>query len=483
MNEEEIRARASRINWFHNFELIPGVFTNGHAPTREEDRGALFHIPLDLSGKRVLDIGCADGYFTFLAETRGANVVAIDAWPQQGFFFAHEVRGSKAEFHRMDIYDLQPDTFGAFDIVFFMGVYYHLKNPILALERIASVTREMAIIESQIIDLEPGQGEAFSRFYEHDDLAPGDPTNWWAPNVPCLLQTVRAAGFPRAELITRYNGNGRAVVHAYKGPRTAEKMLTEDFICVIQIPQTYAEVSGTVRVSGLALSKLEPEGGIERLTVYLDELDVPSAELGQAQRGVWYPEVAARVGDQYGPVGFTFDWDTTGIRPGRHTLYVLAEGQRGWHYAAKSVIVKGQSLGKSFTNVLTKVIRNNTTNEAELSSEMVNITNSPKEQTFSLSFHSLVATVEQAGGSLDICLPIQPSWPLADNIRRAFHHLVIYYVNILAKKQKIFNQGITSILKRLIESLERTKPDIEALQVEVATLRAKVQTLQTKIEK
>ena len=152
MDREEIQAQASKFLWFHNYELIPGVMTNGAKPIKEEELAVLFQIPQDLRGKRVLDIGCADGYYTFLAEERGASVVAIDALPSQGFFLAHHVCGSKAEFHQMDIYDLQLDTFGAFDVVFFMGVYYHLKNPILALERVASVARELVIIESHIMD-------------------------------------------------------------------------------------------------------------------------------------------------------------------------------------------------------------------------------------------------------------------------------------------------------------------------------------------
>jgi tRNA (mo5U34)-methyltransferase len=342
MNKEEIQARASKLLWFHNYELLPGVMTNGSKPIKEEELAVLFQIPQDLRGKRVLDIGCADGYYTFLAEERGASVVAIDALPSQGFFLAHEVRGSKAEFHQMDLYDLQPDTLGVFDIVFFMGVYYHLKNPILALERIASITREQVIIESHIMNPTNSNKEGLSRFYEHDELAPGDPTNWWAPNVPCLLQTVRAAGFPRAELVTCYNKT-RAVIHAYKGSRTAMKVLTEDFVCAIYTPLANAEVSGTVQISGVAFSKLEPEGGIDRIGVYLDKLDDPNFELGEAKHGIWLASIAARNGDKYGPAGFEFTWNTADIAPGQHTLYVLVEGKRGWHYFCRPIVVEDSS--------------------------------------------------------------------------------------------------------------------------------------------
>ncbi len=361
MNKEEIRSRVSQIQWFHNYEVVPGVMTNGVSPMLE--RGDYFEIPQDLSGKRVLDIGCADGYFTFLAESRGAEVVSIDAWPRQGFFLAHEIRGSRAEFHQLNVYDLQPDTLGMFDIVFFFGVYYHLKNPILALERIASVTREYAIVESHIMgQTQPAkrskfaifrqifQGkrkdncsvdfddEGLSRFYEHDELG-NDPTNWWTPNVPCLLQTVRAAGFPRVELVTCYDGN-RAIVRAYKGPRTVGKALTEDFFIAIDIPRPNAEITGPVQISGFALSQLDPEVGIDRLTIYLDNLDEPGAELGQAEYGRWRTDLTPHFGDRYGSSGFQFTWDASKIAPGKHMLYILAEGKRGWYYRAVPVVVK-----------------------------------------------------------------------------------------------------------------------------------------------
>jgi len=233
------------------------------------------------------------------------------------------------------------------------------------LERIASVTREYAIVESHVISLvqpkstprsklpivgrilQKKRGNDFpvgpngggvSRFYEHDELG-NDPTNWWSPNVPCLLQTIRAAGFPRAELVTCYDGN-RAIVRAYKGPRTAGKILTEDIFIAIDTPQANAEVSGPVRISGFALSQLDPEAGIDRVVIYLDKLDDPAAELGQAEYGSWRADLTTHFGDRYGSVGFQFTWDTSKVAPGKHTLYVLAEGKRGWRYRFTSVTLK-----------------------------------------------------------------------------------------------------------------------------------------------
>lgn len=495
MDKEEIKARASKIKWFHNYELIPGVMTNGYKPVREEELATLFQIPRDLRGKRVLDVGCADGFYTFLAESRGADVVTIDAWPHQGFLLAHEIRGSKAEFHQMNVYDLQPDTFGTFDIVFFMGVYYHLKNPILALERIANVTRELAIIESQISGSVDFEQEGISHFYEYDELA-GDPTNWWAPNVPCLLQTVRAAGFPRADLINCYSDNNRAVVHAYKGLRTAAKMLTEDIICRVHTPVANAEVSGIVPITGAAFNKREPEGGIEQITIYLDKLDDPAFELGVAEHGHWHTELAARVGDKFGPSGFVFNWDTAGVAPGLHTLYVLAEGQHGWRCSRQPVFIIGDSGRKFFNHLFRKEITSvHETSLAKINADQptkdltANLpgtfaaTNQSSAGDLSVTTSSKLAKIDQLAGSINVSFSTQSSWPLANNVRRALHNLVIYYVNMLANKQKVVNQATAFLLRQIVTSQARIEPDMEALQAEIVALHAEVQALQAKLEK
>ena len=117
-------------------------------------------------------------------------------------------------------------------------------------------------------------------------------------------------------------------------------MLTEDFFVAIDTPTVNAKVSETVLVSGWALSQLEPRGGIEHVTVYLDNLDNPASELGEAEYGSWRADLPTHFGDEYGAVGFQFAWDTTGAVRGKHTLHVLAEGKRGWHYRSVPVIVE-----------------------------------------------------------------------------------------------------------------------------------------------
>ena len=106
------------------------------------------------SGKRALDIGCYEGFFSFAMERRGAEVVATDLWAygSNGFKLCKELLGSNVEYRQASVYDLNPETFGYFDVVLFAGVLYHLRHPLLALDRVRSVCAETAFIETQVCD-------------------------------------------------------------------------------------------------------------------------------------------------------------------------------------------------------------------------------------------------------------------------------------------------------------------------------------------
>ena len=137
---------------FHSpFDFGDGLVTKPrHVETRFRRRLRLLQIPEDLSGKSVLDIGAWDGYFSFEFERRGAaRVLAIDthSWDHGAldcFLFARERLRSKVEFRRMDVHELDPDQVGCFDLVFCAGVLYHMRNPLIGLERIRRVTRDRA---------------------------------------------------------------------------------------------------------------------------------------------------------------------------------------------------------------------------------------------------------------------------------------------------------------------------------------------------
>jgi len=109
----------------------------------------------------------------------------------------------------LDVYDVSPRTVGQFDIVLFMGVLYHLKHPLLALERVCAVAREMAAVESFVLGEQHGLTSAqearnLLQFFEDDDLG-GQVDNWCAPTTACLLALCRTAGFARVELSNRHS--------------------------------------------------------------------------------------------------------------------------------------------------------------------------------------------------------------------------------------------------------------------------------------
>ena len=148
-----IREGLERTGLYHSFRLPDGRILRGAMPLEWLDaRVQTMALPADLTGKRVLDIGPWDGFFTFEMERRGADVTAIDYVDLDTFRELHRAMGSRARYERLDVYELDPRRFGTFDIVLCLGVLYHLKHPLLGLERICSVTREVCIVESFVID-------------------------------------------------------------------------------------------------------------------------------------------------------------------------------------------------------------------------------------------------------------------------------------------------------------------------------------------
>jgi tRNA (mo5U34)-methyltransferase len=200
--------------WYHRIALPGDIVTPGWAPLIPER----YDLPHSLAGQRVLDVGTWDGYWTFEALRRGAaEVVAIDDFsdtlgeinmPQRawdGFDLCRDALGyTSAHVTRreLSVYDVTPENLGMFDTVLFFGTLYHLRHPLLALDRLASVCRGDIFVESAIIDdYSPyrGEGEGYSghqmvmEFYP--DPQPGEATRWWAPTLDCLGAMVQVAGF------------------------------------------------------------------------------------------------------------------------------------------------------------------------------------------------------------------------------------------------------------------------------------------------
>lgn len=239
MNREELQAKVESLRWFHTIDLGQGVVTKGIDNSSE--RLARLQLPMDLSGKSVLDIGAWDGFYSFAAERRFASrVVASDyyAWHgvgwgvedgKAGFELARSVLRSRVEDIDIDVMDLAVERVGTFDVVLFLGVLYHLRDPLTALERVASVTKDLLILET-VVDM-VGISRPAAAFYPGRDLN-DDPTNWWGPNHAAVEGMLRDSGFKRVEFITPIRSApyraARAVLHRFKGKNALAPAFRQD---------------------------------------------------------------------------------------------------------------------------------------------------------------------------------------------------------------------------------------------------------------
>lgn len=217
--------------WYHKIELPGGIVTPGWSPIHAER----YCIPEDLTGKRVLDIGAWDGHWTWEALRRGAKeVVAIDdfsddcglghkrtAWEtfdicREAFGFTSKLGGPEecwgngkdqcVQRTEMSVYDLIRDC--PFDIVFCFGVLYHLKHPLLALEKISEVCDGALYVETASLDecspYQGGVGHGFNKNERVMEFYPGkeygeNKSNWWIPTLECLGLMMSTVGFKDVE--------------------------------------------------------------------------------------------------------------------------------------------------------------------------------------------------------------------------------------------------------------------------------------------
>ncbi len=202
IEHDSLLEEIGKQKWFHRIEIVPGVFTPGTEDTPRKAK--LLKLPADLTGKRVLDVGAYDGFFSFEAERRGAShVLAYDHLRPEftGFATAKRLLNSKVEHRFGSVYDLSPAKVGEFDLVLFLGVIYHLRHPLLALERLRSVCRGEMYLESHVTQLQTSpelkellRNVPVAVFHPGAELN-NDPTNWWSPTPFCLEQMIRSHGF------------------------------------------------------------------------------------------------------------------------------------------------------------------------------------------------------------------------------------------------------------------------------------------------
>lgn len=201
-SSQDFSDELAKAGWYHSMELPSGVVKGFLSLEDLRQRWSEFPLPGDLSGSRLLDIGTWDGWFAFEAERRGAEVVAVDNVAQENFYQAQRELKSKVRYEVCEVYRLPELHAGVFDTVLFLGVLYHLRHPLRALEVVCGLTKHLAIVDSFIVDDEGANARPipWMEFYEHTELA-NQVDNWSGPTLPCLLALCRSAGFARVDYI------------------------------------------------------------------------------------------------------------------------------------------------------------------------------------------------------------------------------------------------------------------------------------------
>ena len=244
-----LRDRVNALQWVHRIDLGDGLTTPGQWPVSDLISRAFDAI--DFSGKKVLDVGCWDGLWSFEAERRGAReVYATDLVSQRWgsdrtFLLAREALQSKVSYHpHVSAYDVTDLGITDFDIVLFAGVYYHLKDPLRALARLRTIMRTggTLLVEGEILC----GAEAYARFFYRSRLA-NDPSNWWVPTVPCLREWVECSYF---DIINEYGDAQspsasrrwlRSVLHRRREPTFRRHALLARAVCRVDPSYIYPD--------------------------------------------------------------------------------------------------------------------------------------------------------------------------------------------------------------------------------------------------
>ena len=225
---ETLRERVGQMTWYHTQEPANGLVTPGMFDLRGVvDR---YEIPTDLTGQRVLEVGTFEGFWAFELESRGAEVTALDIdriqdldWPPrmrpsedeqrgEGFELVRAARGSSVKRVGSSIYRATPDSLGGtFDIVFCGSVLIHLRDPMLALERMAALCHGRLILaEEYSRRLLP-----FGNLVEFRGESPS--MVWWRPSPKAWISMVGVAGFEEPEIRRRFSipfrEGGKGVPH------------------------------------------------------------------------------------------------------------------------------------------------------------------------------------------------------------------------------------------------------------------------------
>lgn len=191
-----VQAEVAKHGWWHEIDLGNGVVTPARRGGGASGMLEALHLP-DLAGKSVLDVGAWDGALSFLAERSGARVTAFDLARPPTFELASRVLRSNVRYVEGDITAIDPSSLGTFDVVLCLGVIYHVPSPFDVLERLAKLTRDLLVIETDTAaNTNPNPMARF--VLDTGAYLEGDSRyrpNFWLPNSACCLAMLRACGF------------------------------------------------------------------------------------------------------------------------------------------------------------------------------------------------------------------------------------------------------------------------------------------------
>jgi tRNA (mo5U34)-methyltransferase len=249
--------------WFHRIDLGGGIFTKtesvmGEPVDHPRETWEIIKqcLPADLGGKSVLDVGCNGGFYCVEAKRRGAaRVLGVDGQRQhvRQALFVRKVLGLDLEFRRFSVYDLQRATIGRFDVTLALGLVYHLKHLVLALERLYDVTNELLIVETAMIPLEQTPrsfvqplGKIRQTLHpifcaENGPEAKEQVYNWFLPSPEALRVLLLNTGFEEVSVFSVVRD--RAVLVCRKNPSCLPPSV-HDFVATLAF---FATPSGKVR--------------------------------------------------------------------------------------------------------------------------------------------------------------------------------------------------------------------------------------------
>jgi len=222
ISAQDLQNEVNALPWHHQIDFGNGVYSPGNTKANVLNAQAEVYFKDIIQGKTFIDIGCWDGFNSFEAARRGASrVLATDhfAWSEscwgkrESFELGRKHLAPDIEVMDIDLWDISPDTVGEFDVALFAGVFYHLRHPFQVLEDISKIVKSTLIVETHLDALNESRPAMI--FYPKAELA-NDDTNWWGPNVPCVVAMLKDVGFTDVEVYDHPSEANRGIFRAHR---------------------------------------------------------------------------------------------------------------------------------------------------------------------------------------------------------------------------------------------------------------------------